>query len=300
MVSLTGYGLQEMTQDIQRWETLYAKLGIDTGSIGTSVLDQPIPYLQIGQGPRKLLVQAAMHANEWITAPCLMDFMYRYAQALHEGRTFEGQSAEEWLAKTCICAIPMVNPDGVELVLERLAPNQPFYSEVVMLNNGLTDFSGWKANIRGVDLNDQFPAYWEEEAMRRDVEGPGPRDYGGPAPLSEPEARALVDWTAGLNPDMTIALHTQGKEIYWNYRDMEPSYSESWARSLGEAIGYPPIKLSGSDAGYKDWFIAAYGRPGFTIELGKGVNPLPLEDLTGLKQDTHHILSEAMNLLICS
>ena len=30
--------------------------------------------------------------------------------------------------------------------------------------------------------------------------------------------------------------------------------------------------------GLKDWFILEYDRPGFTLECGKGVNPLPPED----------------------
>ena len=45
------------------------------------------------------------------------------------------------------------------------------------------------------------------------------------------------------------------------------------ARRLGQAGGYRPVKAQGSDAGYKDWFIQHYRKPGFTVEIGYGVNP---------------------------
>ena len=30
-------------------------------------------------------------------------------------------------------------------------------------------------------------------------------------------------------------------------------------------------------AGYKDWFIEEYDRPGYTVEAGMGENPLPMK-----------------------
>ena len=34
-----------------------------------------------------------------------------------------------------------------------------------------------------------------------------------------------------------------------------------------------------SHGGLKDWFIQETGRPGFTLEVGRGQNPLPIEQL---------------------
>ena len=44
---------------------------------------------------------------------------------------------------------------------------------------------------------------------------------------------------------------------------------------IAEASGYRPIRYAASSAGYKDWFEQEWRRPGFTVEAGKGVNPLP-------------------------
>ena len=34
-----------------------------------------------------------------------------------------------------------------------------------------------------------------------------------------------------------------------------------------------------SYAGYKDWFIQEFDKPGYTFEAGIGVNPLPISQL---------------------
>lgn len=177
-----------------------------------------------------------------------------------------------------------------------VTPDHPYYDRLLDWNYGREDFRRWKANIRGVDLGDQFPAHWEEEVERRGKTGPCPQDYAGTAPLCEPEARALYEHTLDISPVRAVSLHSQGKEIYWNYRDYEPPETEDWARILGKAAGYRPVKLQGSDAGYKDWFIQHYRRPGFTVEIGFGVNPLPLEDFEDLCVEAGSIAAAFMSL----
>ena len=49
----------------------------------------------------------------------------------------------------------------------------------------------------------------------------------------------------------------------------------------------PPV-LPG--AGYKDWFIQTYNRPGYTIEAGYGVSPLPLRQFPTIYRDNIGIL----------
>jgi g-D-glutamyl-meso-diaminopimelate peptidase len=64
--------------------------------------------------------------------------------------------------------MPMVNPDGVDLVLNGLDRSNPYYNDLIKWNNGSTDFSKtWNANIRGVDLNHNYDAMWQKS---KDVE----------------------------------------------------------------------------------------------------------------------------------
>lgn len=188
--------------------------------------------------------------------------------------------------------VPMVNPDGVDLVINGLPSEEPYRSQVLEINRGSTNFSGWKANIRGVDLNDQFPALWEKEVEQR-PKRPAPRDYPGPRPLSEPEAQAMATLTRQNNFNRVLAFHTQGEVIYWGFLGLEPPQSETLVNEFSRVSGYRPIRYVDSYAGYKDWFIYEWKRPGFTVELGRGVNPLPLAQFG-------EIYEEALGILLAS
>lgn len=286
------YGYSRMMRDLAALLRRYPFLSAET--IGKSVLGKKIPALRMGFGSREIHYNGAMHANEWITALLLMRFAEQYAAAVSAGCPLYGYEAAKRFEETVLWIVPMVNPDGVDLVLQGAAAAPGREEQLRRWNGGSENFSVWKANVNGVDLNDQFPAHWEAERARRGVAGPGPRDYGGAEPLSEPEAAALEAFTRKRDFRLVMAFHTQGKEIYWNYRDCEPPEAEQLARRLGAASGYEPIKLAASDAGYKDWFIAEYRRPGFTVEAGLGSNPLPLDQFETIYRDVSGIMLEGL------
>lgn len=106
------------------------------------------------------------------------------------------------------------------------------------------------------------------------------------APESEPETAALTGLCRQAGFRHVLALHTQGEEIYWRYGDNTPSRSRVMAEIMGATSGYAVADPEGlaSHGGFKDWFIQEMGRPGFTLEMGKGENPLPLSDFDGLRK----------------
>lgn len=288
------YSFQDLMDGCKQFEGNYPFLSIH--QIGQSVLGRPLLALRCGEGPRMIHINGAFHGNEWITSALLMRFIGDLSAAYSNGGTICGQAVRELCYDATLWAVPMVNPDGVELSQKGVEQTIPWHRQLLDWNGGSYDFSGWKANARGVDLNDQFPAFWEEERTRRGLASPHKSDYSGPYPLSEPEAAAMANFTHRLNFDVVVALHTQGREIYWNYRDFEPEESERYAIRLGAASGYNPVKLSGSDAGYKDWFIQHFRRPGFTVEAGYGVNPLPMNDFDSIYSELQPLLLEVMQL----
>ncbi|KOR90820.1 M14 family metallopeptidase [Paenibacillus solani] len=295
LIRLSGeYGPADLERDIGEMQRRYP--AVEWSIIGRSVLGKPLYAAKIGEGPKHLHINAALHANEWITTPCLMRFLEEYSRSLAHQSPDYLQNTDEWYRNYTLWVVPMANPDGVELVQEGVTPVHPFYGRLLEWNGGREDFRRWKANVNGVDLGDQFPAHWNEEVARRGKYRPSPQDYAGTKPLSEPEAEAVYEHTLGICPIRAISLHSQGKEIYWNYRDYEPPESEKMARILGQAGGYRPVKLQGSDAGYKDWFIQHFRKPGFTVEIGYGINPLPLEDFEDLCVEVRAILSAFMTL----
>ena len=89
-----------------------------------------------------------------------------------------------------------------------------------------------------------------------------------------------------------VALHSQGEEIYWQYGEHTPPQSRMMARVLSTASGYALAQPSPESAhgGFKDWFIRCYHRPGFTIEMGRGKNPLPISQFEEIYDKAREML----------
>lgn len=275
------YDYAAMIKDIQQLLQVYPFLR--QRMIGSSVMGKGIPEIRVGRGDLHVHLNGSFHANEWITTPIVMRFLNDYVLALTNGSTIRGRKMTPFYSRATVSWVPMVNPDGVNLVIHGAPQQEPYHSTVLQINGGRTNFSGWKANIRGVDLNDQFPAMWEIEAGRREQK-PSPRDYPGTAPLTEPESIAMANLTRQSDFDRVLAFHTQGEVIYWGFMNNEPPLSSQLASEFARVSGYEPIRNVDSYAGYKDWFIQDWKRPGFTIELGHGVNPLPINQFEEIYQ----------------
>lgn len=269
---------------------------LEVGTIGRSVLGKNLYYIRLGRGPNEVSYNGAHHANEWITTPLLMKFIESYAKAYSVGGNIRGYSIPQIYNRSSIYIVPMVNPDGVDLVTYWPNYTNPAYQQAAQLNRtGLPLPRVWKANIRGVDLNLNYPAGWEKEKQReleQGITGPAPRDYGGEAPLSEPESRAMVDFTRQHNFRLVIAYHSQGEVIYWQFENLAPPESLTIANLFSRVSCYTVVTgpEEAAYAGYKDWFIQEYRRPGYTIEVGRGVNPLPISQLPDIYRKNEEIL----------
>jgi len=264
---------------------MYPNIGVTT--IGTSRMGRPIHALTIGNGERAIMFNAAHHANEWITSVLVMRFIEEYAQNCIPGITLH--------------VIPMVNPDGVDLVTGNISPKHPAYKKAKKMTGKDTSLfpNNWKANIIGVDLNSNYPAGWQlakQHKHKRGYTKPGPHDYVGETPLSEPETIAMAAYTMANDFTHTISLHTQGEEIYWQYQNYMPPGAENLAKRLSAASGYKleAVPDTSSHGGYRDWFIEKWNRPGMTIECGLGTNPLPISDFNDIYKRVGPLLWEAL------
>lgn len=245
-------------------------------TIGYSRMGKPIYSLILGHGNKSISINAAHHANEWITSIILLRFIEECAES------YNSKNIPPWAENITLHFIPMVNPDGIDLLAQ-----DPI------------KFKDWKANIIGVDLNSNYPANWEKAKLYKYEKGytqPGPRDYVGEKPLSEPETCAMVAYTETFDFDLTLSLHTQGEVIYWLYEDYMPIGAEEMAKKLSTASGYEleEVPDSSSHGGYRDWFIKRFNRPGFTIECGFGENPLPIEDFDEIYEKVKPLLWQAL------
>ncbi|WP_059171131.1 M14 family metallocarboxypeptidase [Bacillus sp. FJAT-27445] len=290
LIGSTEYCSITLERDLSAIKEAYPFVRLST--IGKSVLGKPIWELKIGSGKKKVHFNASFHANEWITSGILMELVNMYLLSLTHNNQIAGKSALSIYNSVELSIVPMVNPDGVDLVLH--GPPKDNEAILISMNNGRKDFSGWKANCNGVDLNNQFPANWEIEKERKEPKSPSSRDFPGTAPLSEPEAIAMASHVLKNEFDLVVAFHTQGEEFYWGYGGKEPAESAAIAEAFAKVSGYKPVRTIDSHAGFKDWFIQEYGKAGFTIELGKGINPLPLSLFNKIYKDVSSIFITAL------
>lgn len=292
-ISLSSYLMEyELSGLLARYPFIRADV------IGKSVMGRNIYSIDIGEGGNNVFYNAAHHGNEWITGTLLMKFLEDYAKARVSGGEIGGIPAMSIYAHSTITLVPLVNPDGVDLVTGALNETSQYKFAQSLARNypGIPFPSGWKANISGVDLNLQYPAGWElakEIKFSQGFRYPGPRDYVGSAPLSEPESLSVYNLTRARDFSLTISYHSQGEVIYWKYGGYLPSGSWEIALQFSLLSGYlaEETPSESGNAGYKDWFIQEYNRPGYTFEVGLGENPLPISQFDKIYRDNVGVLA---------
>ena len=244
---------------------------------GKSLLARDIPVLKIGNGSKRLLLVGGVHASEHLTCSLLLRFAADYCEAAATGGRMYTLCMPYLLETRTLYIIPMLNPDGTELVLHGPDSARPLDTRLVgMCPDG--DFSHWQANARGVDLNHNFAAGFAEykklELAASIVAGAS--KYSGEAPESEPETGAVCSFIRAADIRLLAAFHTQGEEIYCDCNGYCPPMGRAIGATLARMCGYKLTHPEGGAAygGLKDWFITEFGRPGYTFECGRGKNPL--------------------------
>ena len=274
---------------------------ITLDEMGKSVMGQPLYTLTLGSGSNRVFYNASHHANEWITTPLLLHFIEELAHAAVFDESIYSIPAAKLLQSSTLCVAPAVNHDGIDLVTGALTSGA-YYERAISISEDYPEIpfpSGWKANILGTDLNLQYPAGWSLAKEIKFAQGfisPAPRDYVGSAPLSAQESRSVYDFTLTYSPALTLSYHTQGNTIYWKYLNYEPTRSKAIAQEFGRISGYAveETPYASGFAGYKDWFIQNFDRPGYTIEAGSGTSPLPLTDFESIYNANVGILAYGM------
>lgn len=254
----------EIQMQIQSLSTLP---NVDFFTVGYSLLGKPVYGAHIGSyDGNQLLIEGAIHAREYITALLVVDLVkYLYNKPIPGGIYF----------------IPLVNPDGVKLVLDGVGdfPCEKLRQFLVNVNDGSEDFSQWKADANAVDLNVNFNALWGGGSQN--VFCPAPANFVGYYPNSEREVNNLIDFTLKNRPNATISYHTKGEVIYYGFEalsDENIARDLRLAETLRNVTGYEIIKTENSTGGYSDWVSLNLGVPAFTIEVGSPDSPHPIGD----------------------
>jgi len=266
VISMYTYG--NLIDDIKHLKSS----GIETGIIGKSELGLDIPYIHVGDYfGDQIIITGAIHARENITALLVMKQAFYYA---FSANNFDGG----------VYFIPMLNPDGAVLIEGESRwkcfgeSEQRRIARAVEINGGSRDFSLWKANINGVDLNNNFDARFGKGAGQ--VDYPASQGYMGEQAFSEKESAALGNFTLRIRPSMTISYHAKGREVYWEFFQKGEAMRRDFdiARRVARHLGY--LRVDGdlaSSGGYKDWCIDRLGLTALTIEIIDDRHEHPLD-----------------------
>lgn len=260
---------------------------------GKSVCGRCIDVLHIGNTKHRVLYCGGFHGSEYLTILTLLKFFEECAKSVQNDTCTDGYKIGDSLKIRGLTIVPCVNPDGVEIALHG---SDSAFRYKPLVEKVSDNTKKWQANARGVDINHNFNAGWNELKKRelsRNIKHPSPTRFGGNCPESEPETKALTRLCRTIDFERAVALHSQGREIYCSFGKNTPVLSFRLASIFSEISGYNiafPEEIA-TGGGFKDWFIEKFRKPALTVEMGLGENPLPLSDFEEEYKIMRNILS---------
>lgn len=256
-------GFGELMDAVER----LGERGARIREVGRSVRGEPILAVHLGNeapSARTGVVLAGVHPIEWIGIEACLALLERLA----------GTD----LGERAVVAFPIVNPDGLLRVEQTLRERKRRWI---------------RHNARGVDLNRNFDAHWNERGLPERVL---PWIFArGAAPASEPEVAAVGFALAERRVDRAISLHSFGGAVLFPPAHSVwpvPDYAEhrAWARTVAGAARDKPYRalpcswwsMGMTHHGLElDWFHERHGAVSLLVECEGG------PDLASLSRLTH-------------
>lgn len=264
------YSYEDMMSDISALKERYSFI-LTYNNIGKTVEGRKIPAVRLGRGRHNILVCAAFHAREYITTNYVMYFIDKYAQAYAQNDSIGEYDVQHLLDNVSFYIVPMVNPDGVNIVQNGFESSQFKDSLENMLyrNYRKPVHRSWKANARGVDLNRNFDYGWNRKDDNRT---PASSGYNGPSPLSEPEAKAVAYFAKRINPEAVLSFHTQGKQLFLSTPD---STAETIADKLLKSTHFSEEPIDEPYGSFQDFVDHHLNVFYACVELCPYIGPVP-------------------------
>ena len=255
---------------------------VELGTLGTTILDRPIPIVTIGRSKhsRSVLYLGGIHPTDRLTPAVLLRFLSEYAEFLESGKSAYNVNLSYLFENRTIHICPMLNPDGYELW--KYGAAEDVVRDRQTKQNGGDDFRAWRGNARGVDLWRNFTEC-PEESM--DEETVCPQGTAGLSPESEPETASLCNYLRIFDEiSAVLSLHSLGSNIRCFSADHYPPRARTVSRLLSRMTGCAPSphpeEPTTSGGSLTDWFIRERNKPAFECGcLGDGdVDPTAPDD----------------------
>lgn len=297
-MGLFMYSYQQMCRELWNLNEKFHR-AITIHTMGKTEDDREIFQAVIGQekAPCHFLLHGGIHGREYMNSALLLKQMEAYLE----------KEETEKNKKVCIHLVPMGNPDGCTISQKGISGirkkelrdflKECWQKEETPGKKEEEFFRRWKANARGVDLNRNFKAGWQE--LQTKERKPGPEGYAGEYPESEAETRAILRIARKEPLVCSIAYHSSGSLIYWDYGSTGEVYEKD--KRLGERIsavtGYAlhsTVVDRTEGGGCSDYLTLELKIPSVTIETGRVSCPLPESEFPVIYRENRNVWQAAM------
>lgn len=264
-----AYTYEDLIEDCIQLSYCYPEV-FRARTIGFSAKKRNIMHITLGKGEKKILLCGAHHGREYITSGFLMKMAEEYAIYYKNNLMANGYDACRLLDEVSIHCVPMVNPDGVA-ICQKGIKNLAQSRRIAQMKLIGADYSEWKANANGVDLNRQYPCLWER--LQTGVDLPASEGYKGRLPAQESEVKAVMRLCIDNAYALAVTFHTKGEEIYYADSLTGALLPEacSIAQTISNLTGYTIKEPSAAPetfaGGFENWFRMLFGRCAFLVEL---------------------------------
>ncbi len=240
--------------------------------IGESILGRGIPMISLGEGKKKVIYIGAHSGTDWMGSAALIRFINEYCEVKCNSGRIYNYSIEYLFATRQICVIPMLNPDGVDICINGVAEDNILRERILSMQHK-KDFSDWKANARGVDLQHNYSMGFIDRrtaSEEKEIFSGSPFGYGGDFPESEPEVGSLCSYIRFSGAFKAgLCLHGAGDKIFYRTKEKALPRGRSIAQALSRMNG---CSLQNNDnncfGGFIDFCINEINIPCFEIPCG--------------------------------
>jgi len=223
---------------------------VQTAVIGTSVEGRSIEATTFGSGETHLLFVGGVHGGyEWNSSLLAYEMMSHFKA-----------NPEVVPEDLTVTIVPVLNPDGLYSVIGK----EGVFSAADVPDPSVRVAEG-RFNANGVDLNRNFDCKWAPESTWR-----GNVVSAGTQAFSEPEAIALRDLVAQIQPEAVAFWHSKANNVYASECEegvlpetLELMSTYARAASYGEVPVFDAYPITGDAEGW----LASIGIPAVTVEL---------------------------------
>lgn len=281
------YYLDDINKDIDTLCIKYKNI-LKKETIGKSVEGRDIIALKLfGNNKQEILscVQdnrikpsalfvGGIHAREDFSVMLTMKMIDYYCYYYSENNNLDTYDVRKIIDNVDMCFIPVSNPDGLNIVHHGLDSSSS-YEKLKDMKIWGEDYTYWKANANGVDLNKNFDdGNWDIRLCIPGTDVPCSDRFKGFSPNSEPETNALINFCSSNNFSLMVSYHCSGNCTFWadsGTHDMFKGLDEKIMNEFNKIFIYRKTKVSEDPAiygcGFENWFRKKMKRPAFCIEL---------------------------------